>query len=84
MNESSEQILAGYQLMKMVADVNENLGNVVVRVLEYEIEHGHLPPDELREMGTLLSELASELIRHADWIARGTDAVVIDGEVSEP
>ncbi|WP_186382703.1 hypothetical protein [Amycolatopsis rhizosphaerae] len=39
-------------------------------MLDHQARHGHLPADQLRELGRLLGDLAERLIAAADDLSR--------------
>jgi hypothetical protein len=61
-----------YRLLYMLSKVNKGMGGAAQRMLDYQAEHGHLPADELRTLGFLLTDLASELVTYAADVEKAT------------
>ncbi|WP_027945948.1 hypothetical protein [Amycolatopsis taiwanensis] len=60
----------GHEVLSHLATVNTGMGRAVQRMLAYEVEHGHLPADQLRTLGVLLYEVAAELHDYAEQLDR--------------
>ncbi|WAL64456.1 hypothetical protein ORV05_26290 [Amycolatopsis cynarae] len=59
-----------FELLGHLATVNTGLGRAVQRILQHQQDHGQLPADELRELGSILAELGTRLTTAADRIDR--------------
>lgn len=65
---TSGDIRRGHKVLADLMTMNTGMGRAVQRMNDYEAEHGHLPPDQLRTLAGLLYEVAGELDEYADQL----------------
>ncbi|MPY99647.1 MAG: hypothetical protein GEU97_16950 [Actinophytocola sp.] len=69
-------------VLATVAKLNNDMGAIVLSLLEGAHDDSSLQPGRLRELAAICDDLSALLDNHADKL-EGNDGIVIDGDVAD-
>jgi hypothetical protein len=72
MSPESADIWGQFQILANLRKINTRMGHSVQRMLDYRIENGVLPADQLRELAAILEGTAGMLVAFADRVEKET------------
>lgn len=66
----NDDMRRGRTVLAHLMTVNTGMGRAVQHMHDYEAEHGHLPPDQLRTLAVRLHKVAAEPHEYAEQLDR--------------